>query len=156
MPLRTLNLSSATLRSPDERLEGWHEVQAPLFEVDMAAGRQAVLDWRFQLHHLGVSICGQTRSNDQRIQRTASAIATGNCDHVFIDYLVDCDLAGEAAGKTFQAKSGDIVLFDMARPMAFDIAAPNPSQGGWRSAFVMIPRAHFQASCDMRNLHGWC
>jgi hypothetical protein len=46
---------------------------------------------------------------------------------VFIDVLVDCDLAGEAAGKTFQARSGDVVLFDMACPMAFDIAAPNPA-----------------------------
>ncbi len=154
IPVRTLDLSSTVLATHDDRVAAWHSVQAPLFQANLIEDRQRALDWRFQLHHLGVSICGQTRSSDQTIRRTASAIATGTCDHIFVDYLIDCEMAGEAGGKAFSAGSGDIVLFDMARPAVFDIAAPNLRLRGWRTAFMMIPRANFETHCDMRNLHG--
>ncbi len=154
IPVRTLDLSSAVLATHDDRVDGWHAVQAPLFHANLTEDRQGALDWRFQLNHLGVSMCGRTRSSDQTIRRTASAIAAGTCDHIFVDHLVDCEMAGEAGGKSFSATSGDLVLFDMARPAVFDIAAPNPAAAGWRTAFMMIPRATFETSCDVRNLHG--
>lgn len=154
VPARTLKLSSAALPSRAARVEGWLEVQAPLFEVNLAQDQRDDFDWHFQLHHLGGGLCGQTRSSDQRIRRSVSTIADGDCDHIFVDYLADCRMIGEAAGKSVSAQSGDIVLFDMARPTTFDIAEPNGASKGWHTAFLMIPRTQFEASCDMRSLHG--
>jgi len=154
IPVPTLDLTSNGLAGHKDRVDGWHGVQSPLFSADLAPDRQSTLDWRFRLHHLGVGVCGQTRSSDQTIRRTKSAIAIGDCDHIFVDHLVDCDMAGEAGGQSFAAQSGDVLLFDMARPATFGISAPDHRRGGWRTAFLMIPRAHFETVCDVRNLHG--
>ena len=56
-------------------------------------------------------------------------------------------MAGEAGGQSFAAQSGDVVLFDMARPATFGISAPDHRRGGWRTAFLMIPRARISRRC---------
>lgn len=147
----SLHLSSSLYATAAARIASFREVQAPIFDVDIAPELHETFEWEFELRHLGTSLCGRIRAGDQFVRRTAQIIAKDSNQSVLVNLLGAGSMTGRCGQRDVDARAGDCLIYDMAQQV--DMAVSGLGHA-WATTFVMVPRKLLEARMDVDTLHG--
>lgn len=105
--------------------------------------RMAMIAW-----HLGTLMMSRVWSDPLRFARPRDLVATGGLDHLLVQLYLEGGFVGDADGAPVTIGAGEIVVFDLARPLHTESTA-------FANITLLIPRAHFEAAVDdVGALHG--
>ncbi len=103
--------------SREENFEYWRAGVASLF--DAAPTTETLEDFRADLtsYNLGHFLIGKSSASAQRFHRSKELVAATGVDHLLIQLYVKGECAYNADGGVAKGVTGDIVCFDLSRPM---------------------------------------
>ncbi|SNT00968.1 transcriptional regulator, AraC family [Sphingomonas laterariae] len=143
---RSVRLSTDQIE-PNLRDEFWRDISRPLFEVELLNGEDDALRGAFSSRPVAGLTVATTRFNAQRYRRDRRTIVESGLDTYLVQVLVAGTLRGDCEGRTITAATGDICIFDLARPYV------THADAGARVA-ISVPRVRIDQAVGRRNLHG--
>jgi AraC-like DNA-binding protein len=130
------------------RSEAWRDFTRPFFDA-VPASRIATLPMHGEvgLRPLGSALLGLTGHSAQRQTRSRRTIVSGDYEHCVIQLSLQGGSVGVFGEKQVRTRTGDITLFDYARPFAIDIEAG-------KTLSMVLPRAPLETALAGRPAHG--
>ncbi|TRL38693.1 helix-turn-helix domain-containing protein [Rhizobium straminoryzae] len=103
--------------SRDENFEYWRAGVSSLFEA--RPSKDELENFRADLvsYNLGYFLIGKSSTTAQSFRRTRELVAATGVDHLLIQLYVGGECAYDADGGVAKGVRGDIVCFDLSRPM---------------------------------------
>lgn len=130
--------------------ELWHWAVSPLFDLD-ALSREERADFGMQsrgYHYTDMPI-STFRSSGSQFERGNRVIARAGLENIIVQVYEEGDYRFSIEGEEHIARAGDIVAFDLTRPVAIVTA------GAFRQMSVIVPR-HLLAprAANLDHVHG--
>jgi len=128
--------------------EVWAEMLAPIFDVE--APREVVSDFEFGFESrvLGSTVIGRCKARGHTFERSRRTVARSGIDHLMIQIQGDGGLDGDVEGQPIRGRSGDVCVFDLARPAR--TVSPD-----FRNTTLIVPRSVIEPLvADYDALHG--
>jgi hypothetical protein len=116
-PLPSTTFSTSQL-SGEDRFEAWRASISVLFDVAPLAQGMPIEGFQAQVEavHLGQLLLGDLRFGAQRFARSHARAAHDGLDHYLVQWYRQGGFIGQHAdGDGLRVRSGDVVVFDMAR-----------------------------------------
>ena len=130
------------------RNEFWREVSRPLLEVSPPSDDpMATLEGSITSHAVGSLLLGVTTFNRQRYERDRHTIAQSGLDHYLLQLFTAGSLAADCEGRILSVARGDIVVFDLDRPLRSEVQSGS-------TVSIVLPRDRLEKALGWRNLHG--
>ncbi|TRO96620.1 helix-turn-helix domain-containing protein [Glycocaulis profundi] len=133
----------ATVRS-----EAWRDFTRPFFDAVPALDQEArPMHGEVGIRPLGSVLLGPTGYSAQRHTRSRRTIVAGDYEHCVIQLSVQGGSEGVFGDEPVRIGTGDVTLFDYARPFAIDVEAG-------RTLSMVLPRAPLETALAGRPAHG--
>ncbi|MCW4115536.1 AraC family transcriptional regulator [Aurantimonas sp. MSK8Z-1] len=101
---------------PADRFAVWSLLVRPLFEVSLpSADAMDGFDASVSIRFLGDDLVARATSKAQRFLRDDIEALPGGWDHIVIQLYYEGGFTGSAAGRPVTVRTGDVVVFDLAR-----------------------------------------
>ncbi|MBH1965491.1 MAG: helix-turn-helix domain-containing protein [Comamonadaceae bacterium] len=120
----------------EDRFEAWRESISVIFDVSPST-RATPNDFQASVHatHLGQLLVGEIHFSAQQFARSKARAARDGLNHYIVQWYRDGGFAGQHdSDGDMQVRAGEIVFFDMTRPLR-TVAAPS------RVMSLIVPRA---------------
>lgn len=103
--------------SREENYEQWRTGVASLFDAVPATEGLGGFKADLASYNLGHFLVGTSSASAQRFHRSAELVAATGVDHLLVQLYVNGECAYNADGGIAKGVAGDIVCFDLSRPM---------------------------------------
>lgn len=114
LPARHAGLEGA---DPWARFEEWRRALSSLFDCTPVDDEPRAFRGELRGYQLDPLLLGASRASAQRFRRGERQIAAAGVDHLLIQLYQSGRCAFDADGHEAEGQSGDIVCFDLSRPM---------------------------------------
>lgn len=101
----------------EENYEYWRAGVSSLFDAVPAKGELDGFKADLESYNIGPFLIGKTSASAQRFHRSNELVAAGGVDHLLVQLYVKGECAYNADGGLSKGVAGDIVCFDLSRPM---------------------------------------
>jgi AraC-like DNA-binding protein len=131
-----------------ERFAQWRDAMSPMHDARLPdEGGAASFKAFARGFNLGSSLVIETRVTSQILSRTPAAIRADQVDHYVIRLQRHGHWSGEANGRGIDAKAGDVVVLDLARPTTACGAAID-------NINLLLPRDALERLVPPFDMHG--
>ena len=128
--------------------EMWAEMLAPIFDVEAPSEVVSDFEFGFESWVLGSAVIGRCKARGHTFERSRRTVARSGIDHVMIQIQGDGGLDGDVEGQPIRGRSGDVCVFDLARPAR--TVSPD-----FRNTTLIVPRSVIEPLvADYDALHG--
>ena len=103
--------------SPRENFEAWRASVSSLFDPSPEGSEMEAFYADLESHHLGHMLVGRCSMSPQRFHRSSALVGACGVDHFLIQLYVGGRSAYDADKALAEGSPGDIICFDLARPM---------------------------------------
>lgn len=139
---------STDLVEPCLRDDLWRTLSQPFFDTTRLEDAEATtLEGSVRSRPLGSLLVGHTSFSRQQLRRDRRLILWSGVDVYLVQLLLTGTIDGDCDGQVMSVRSGDICVFDLARPMASSL-----STGSTLS--IVLPREPMDKATSGRSLHG--
>lgn len=119
--MTTANIEHQILLSSEldrkQNFEHWRAAVASLFEATPASGDLDHFSADLASYNLGHFLIGASSATAQHFHRSNELVAATGVDHLLIQLYVKGECAYDADGGIGRGVTGDIICFDLSRPM---------------------------------------
>lgn len=145
--MKRLYLSTANI-APSARNDFWSSIIRPIYEISSYDGDTTrLLEGEIWSYSAGPLTIGATSFNQQRYQRDKRLIGLTGLDFHLVQLITVGTLKGDFDGKSVDAKVGDIVIIDLARPVRSEATTG-------RRITTTLPRDVLNRAVAWRDIHG--
>ena len=104
--------------SPGENFDRWRKAVSSLFTVTLPQDGQKAFKADLTSYNLGHFLLATSTASAQHFLRSEQHVAAAGVDHLLIQLYLDGECRYDADGGHALARAGDIVCFDLGRPMS--------------------------------------
>jgi AraC-like DNA-binding protein len=129
--------------------ERWRAEIAPVFAVRPPAdGGESEIGGAIIRHHLGAAVVGEVEASAQGYLRSEQLIGAVGVDHLLVQVYRAGRTVLEIDGREIEAGPGDVLFFDLSRPVRSQATA-------MRAINMVLPRALLDLDADtLDGAHG--
>lgn len=136
--------------SPGENFDRWRNAVSSLFTVSLPQDDPKDFKADLASYNLGYFLIATSSASAQHFRRSEQHVAAAGVDHLLIQLYLDGECRYDADGGHALAHAGDIVCFDLGRPMS-------ARSSDLDTVSLVLPRSAIRlAPPVVDGLHGAC